>query len=55
MQQGVHVGVNMEGRRMRDLESIYLVMMIFLCGLRKISLRSVWRSNWNTAEASYDL
>ncbi|WP_156304011.1 hypothetical protein [Ottowia sp. oral taxon 894] len=41
----VHIGVNMEGRRMRDLESIYLVMMIFLCGLRKISLRSVWRSN----------
>lgn len=42
---GSHIGVNMEGRRMRDLESIYLVMMIFLCGLGKISLRSVWRSN----------
>ena len=55
MQQGGYIGVNMEGGRMRDLESIYLVMMIFLCGLRMISLRSVWRSNWNTAEVSYDL
>lgn len=43
--KGDHIGVNMEGRRMRDLESIHLVMMIFLCGLRMISLRSVWRSN----------